>query len=62
METLRHVINPEIPQTPEEKLALLQLCIDALRRGDRVEGVTPHHVSQEGMYMINHANQENTGL
>jgi hypothetical protein len=62
METLRHVIDPEIPQTPEEKLALLQLCIDALRNGARVEGVTPRHVSQEGMYMINHANQENSGL
>lgn len=47
-----NVINPEIPETPEGRLALLRLCIDALAKGGTVEGVTPHHVSLEGLQML----------
>lgn len=52
MEKIAHVINPEIPETPEDKLALLQLCLDALKNGGQVRGVTPKHISQEGMLML----------
>jgi hypothetical protein len=52
MERTTDVINPEVPETPKEKLALLQLCLEALRKGGEVRGVTPRHISQEGMLML----------
>ena len=48
-----HTINPEVPETPEGKLALLRLCIDALTNGRHVEGITPRHVTMEGVHMLN---------
>lgn len=48
----KEVINPEIPETPEEKLALLNFCIEALSTGGRVEGVTPRHVGPEGALIL----------
>lgn len=52
MEKITNIIDPEIPETPQEKLALLQLCLEALRKGGEVRGVTPRHISQEGMLML----------
>ena len=45
------VINPEVPETPEGKLQLLQKCLAAIAAGSEV-AVNPNHVSQEGMHMI----------
>lgn len=47
------VINPPIPERGKEKLRLLQYCLGALAYGHRVEGITPHHVTPDGMYLIN---------
>ncbi len=46
------IINPEIPETPQEKLALLQRCLAVIANDGIVVGITPRHVAQEGMYMI----------
>lgn len=58
------IINPEIPETPDEKLDLLRACLAAIALDARVEGVTPKHVGSEGMLMINRlkAGQDKSGL
>lgn len=47
-----HIINPEVPETPAEKLALLQRCLAVIANEGIVEGITPRHVAQEGVHMI----------
>lgn len=49
------IINPEVPSSGAEKLALLNRCMATIALGGRVEGITPNHVSSEGMYMISRA-------
>lgn len=49
------IINPEVPSSSAEKLALLNRCMAAIALGARVEGITPHHVSSDGMYLISRA-------
>ena len=49
------IINPEVPTSGAEKLALLNRCMAAIALGGRIEGVTPNHVSSDGMYMISRA-------
>jgi hypothetical protein len=57
METITEqgIINPEVPETPEAKLALLRLCLDAVSKGGEVHGVSPRHISHEGVQMLNRA-------
>jgi len=52
--TPEDVINPEIPTTPQEAYELFRICVEALRNGRRVEGVTPKHIGPEGMYALKH--------
>lgn len=47
-----NIINPEVPETPAGKLELLRRCLAVIANQGAVEGVTPRHVAQEGMYMI----------
>lgn len=50
------ISNPEIPDSPEGKLALLHDCMAALAIKDSVvEGVTPHHVTQDGAVLLGRA-------
>lgn len=41
------IVNPEIPQTAEEKLALYRRCMGVVAMGVAVEGVLPLHVTQD---------------
>jgi hypothetical protein len=59
MEKITNVIDPEVPETPKDKLALLQLCLQALKNGGEVRGVTPRHISQEGMLMLSRGTLNN---
>lgn len=52
---MQDIINPEVPGLPEEKLELLQACLATLAGGGRVEGVTPSHVSIEGLQTLQRA-------
>ena len=54
-ETEQAIINPEVPSTGAEKLALLNRCLAIIALGGSIEGITPNHVSSEGMYMISRA-------
>ena len=54
-EGLGHVIDPEIPDTPEGKRELLGRCLAVIAAEGLVIGVNPLHVSQEGMQMIKRA-------
>lgn len=49
---LKDVIDPEVPEKAKERLKLLSLCMAAKAYGYTVEGVTPHHVGMEGMYLL----------
>lgn len=40
METIRDIIDPEVPETAEGKFTLLKLCTDALASGRTIKGVT----------------------
>lgn len=46
------VTDPGAPETPGEKLYLLRRCQTTLEAGGTVEGITPQHVTQEGMYLL----------
>lgn len=48
MENL-NITNPEIPETPEDKLELLNQCLSVIAMGGTVEGVTPAHVTRDGI-------------
>lgn len=49
------IINPEIPKTPEEKLALYRQCMATIAMGGVVEGVLPLHVTQDCAVQIGRA-------
>lgn len=51
-ETVAAIINPEIPETADEKLALYKQCMAVLAMGGRVEGVLPLHVTQDCAVML----------
>ena len=52
LQKIENIINPEVPELPEEKLELLKSCLAVIASGGRVEGVTPNHVSIEGLQTI----------
>lgn len=54
-ESLPSIINPEIPKTPEEKLALYRQCMATIAVGGVVEGVLPLHVTQDCAVQIGRA-------
>lgn len=47
-----NIINPEVPESPHEKLELLRRCLAVIASDGIVTGVTPKHVAHEGMLMI----------
>lgn len=49
---IEDIIDPEVPELPEERRELLSRCLAVIAAGGRVEGVDPRHVSSEGMRMI----------
>lgn len=49
------IINPEIPETIEKKRLLLAQCIAIIAAGGTVEGVSPHHVTQDGAVLLGRA-------
>lgn len=54
-ESLPSIINPEIPKTSEEKLALYRQCMATIAVGGVVEGVLPLHVTQDCAVQIGRA-------
>lgn len=54
-ESIPSIINPEIPSTPEEKLALYRQCMAAIAIGGVVEGILPLHVTQDCAVQIGRA-------
>lgn len=54
-ESVPSIINPEIPNTPEEKLALYRQCMATIAVGGVVEGVLPLHVTQDCAVQIGRA-------
>ncbi len=49
------IINPDIPNTPEEKLELYRRCMATVAVGGTVEGVLPLHVTQDGAVNLGRA-------
>ncbi len=54
-ESIKSIINPEIPKTTEEKRLLLAQCMATIAAGGTVEGVSPHHVTQDGAVLLGRA-------
>jgi hypothetical protein len=56
------VINPPVPERPQGRRKLLDRCLGAIAWGFSVTGVTPRHVSPDGMYLINHPQHEKNSI
>lgn len=54
-ELLSAIIDPEIPETPEQKRQLLERCLAAIALDLPVVGISPRHVSIEGVQTLKRA-------